>query len=111
MLYQAMSGDGTNAIKLSSGGVASNGEIEDSEVENVMLKDMPAALWVKQDDEWFMIDGFRKPFQYSKGGSEDAVNSTYDLWSYGDDEENTESVAKADKLDAKKSAKWLTNWR
>lgn len=111
MLYQAMSGDGTNAIKLSSGGTPSNGEIEDSEVESVMLKDMPAPMWMERDGEWFMIDGFRKPFQYTKGGGEDSVNSTYDLWSYSDDEENTESVAKADKLDAKKSAKWLTNWR
>lgn len=109
MLYQAMSGDGSNAIKLASGGMASNGEIEDNEVQNIMLKEMPASMWIKQDDEYFVIDGFRKPFQYTKG--EDAVNSTYDLWSYGDDDENTESVAKGDKLDPKKSAKWLTNWR
>jgi hypothetical protein len=106
-----MSGDGSNAIKLSTAGSASNGEPDEDEMDKIMLKEMPVTMWTKDEQDWYMIDGFRHPFQYTKGGSTDAVNPTYDLWSYGDDEENTESYSRQEKQDIKKSGKWITNWR
>jgi prepilin-type N-terminal cleavage/methylation domain-containing protein len=111
MLYQAMTGDGSDAIKLSSAGKPSNGEPEEDEMDKIMLKEMPANMWTKDEQNWFMIDGFRKPFQYTKGGTADAVNPTYDLWSYGDDEDNTEAYSRQEKQDIKSSGKWITNWR
>lgn len=113
MLYQALSGDGTTMIKLANNpNRDSNGEIDDTESANVMMSDMPKDVWKRVGPNYFMVDGFGHPFQYTKGGANtDAVNPTYDLWSYGDDEQNYTEDSKAAKLDPKNSAKWITNWR
>ncbi|MCB1225599.1 MAG: prepilin-type N-terminal cleavage/methylation domain-containing protein [Verrucomicrobiales bacterium] len=111
MLYQAMSGDGTNAIDLATGGgVGSNGRIEDDEDANVKMTDIPAQIWMQQNGSYYMIDGFRKPFQYTKGGDPNAVNPTYDLWSYGQDETNTRLSSIDAKSNPTTSAKWIKNW-
>ena len=111
MLYQAMSGDGTSAIKLATGGgKMSDGRVDDSEAPNVKLTDMPKEMWLLLNNRYYMIDGFRKPFQYTKGGQPDAVNPTYDLWSFGQDEQNIQDVTITIKTNPQINNKWITNW-
>ena len=111
MLYQAMSGDGSDAIQLASGGTGgSNGQIEEDEEGNVMMSDIPSEIFTQVGNRYFIIDGFRKPFQYTKGGQPDAVNPTYDLWSFGEDDTNTEGTSLSQKTNPQISAKWIVNW-
>jgi prepilin-type N-terminal cleavage/methylation domain-containing protein len=111
MLYQALSGDGTSAIQLASGGGrGSDGRIDDDEAPNIKLPDMPKEIWLLVNNRYYIVDGFRKPFQYSKGGQADSINPTYDLWSFCQDEENTTSVSASMKTNPQISAKWITNW-
>lgn len=110
MLYQALSGDGTDKIKLGSGtGAPSDGEW--TKDEKMLLTDMPKEMFTQGGSNIYMlIDAFGHPFQYTKGGTTDAVNSTYDLWSYGEDDKNTMSMDKGVKEDATASAKWIKNF-
>lgn len=110
MLYQALSGDGSNMIKIAGGGAdASNGKWEAE--EKIMFTDMPKEMYTFQGQNLYMLlDAFSHPFQYTKGGTADAVNPTYDLWSYGEDEENTKSTDKGSKQSSKVSAKWIKNF-
>jgi prepilin-type N-terminal cleavage/methylation domain-containing protein len=110
MLYQALTGDGSNMIMIASGGgAASNGRWEDG--EKMQLTDMPKEMYTFQGQNLYMLlDGFNHPFQYTKGGTADAVNPTYDLWSYGEDEENTKATDKGSKQSSKVSAKWIKNF-
>lgn len=111
MLYQALSGDGTSAIELATGGgVQSDGQVTDEEAVNIKMTDMPKDIWLRVNNRYFMVDGFRKPFQYTKGGQPDAVNPNYDLWSFGVDEQNTQQVSAAMKANPQITAKWITNW-
>lgn len=109
MLYQALSGDGSSAIKIASGGTgASDGKWADD--EKMLLTEMPNKMYTYQGTNIYMlIDGFSHPFQYTKGGTTDAVNPTFDLWSYGEDEEHTTAVDKASKSSTY-SAKWIKNF-
>lgn len=130
-LYQALRGDGYDAIKgaedsAGGGTAASDGDFDEVEVLNVMFKDMPPTMWRKLNGSYFMVDGFYNPFQYAKappagttaaggvGGSsgevEPTINSTYDLWSYGDDDINT-SAKSSDAIGRPEiAAKWIKNW-
>lgn len=119
MLYQAMSGDGYDAIKIqsapaNSGAPQSDGEIEPNESKNVMLTDMPKEIWRQLDGRYFMIDGFSNPLQYRlRTSSTQTINSNYDIWSYGEDEENTmvqsiETMTGGPVKEA--SEKWIRNW-
>lgn len=123
MLYQALSGDGYDNIQIAqapqdAGEASSNGSLEEKESKNVMLTDMPKEIWANKDGRYYMIDGFGKPFQYTKAATASAsdkttVNTTYDLWSYGEDEENTgarsiETLTAGPVKDA--SQKWIKNW-
>lgn len=111
MLYQALSGDGTSAIQLASGGGrGSDGRVDDDEAPNIKMADMPKEIWLLVNSRYYIVDGFRKPFQYTKGGEPDAVNPTYDLWSFGQDEQNTNSVSLNMKTNPMVNAKWITNW-
>jgi prepilin-type N-terminal cleavage/methylation domain-containing protein len=111
MLYQALSGDGTSAIQLATGGGrASDGRVDDDEAPNIKMPDMPKEIWLLVNNRYYIVDGFRKPFQYTKGGQPDAVNPTYDLWSFGEDEQNTSQVSISMKTDPQINAKWITNW-
>lgn len=111
MLYQALSGDGTSAIELASGGgVQSDGQVTDEEAANIKMTDMPKDLWLRVNGRFYMVDGFRKPFQYTKGGQTDAVNPTYDLWSFGQDESNTQQVSASMKTNPQVTSKWIVNW-
>jgi hypothetical protein len=76
-----------------------------------------------------MVDGFFRPFQYVKatpanngqngnnnasGNSNNsqpiAVNTTYDLWSYGDDETNINVMSSETIKNPNLAAKWIKNW-
>lgn len=123
MLYQALSGDGYDNIVIaqapsSAGQSNSNGSLEEEESKNVMLTDMPKEMYINQNGRYFMADGFGRPFQYVKaagtGESPVTVNtSSYDIWSYGEDTENTgarsiETLTPGPIKDA--SLKWVKNW-
>lgn len=111
MLYQAMSGDGTSAIELATGGGrGSDGNIDDDEARNMMMTDMPKEMWLQVGGRYYMIDGFRHPLQYTKGGQSNAVNPTYDLWSYGQDEQSSQDDSLSSKTNPQTNAKWITNW-
>lgn len=129
MLYQALSGDGYDCIRVISppAGVnpTSDGSIDEAEGKNVMLTDMPKEIWTMQSDRYFIIDGFGRPFQYTKATPIDpsqtasaskqqlTINATYDLWSYGEDEDNTMARSidvKEDGLIKQASLRWVKNW-
>ncbi|WP_038171837.1 prepilin-type N-terminal cleavage/methylation domain-containing protein [Verrucomicrobium sp. BvORR106] len=118
MLYQALSGDGNNYIKLNGAAAAlSDGEVSAEEIPNSINSNLPPqmifASGVKKgtDGLRFLIDGFGRPFQYTKGGDPNAINPTYDIWSYGHLDSGTKPK---DDLNAKKSATetatWIKNW-
>jgi prepilin-type N-terminal cleavage/methylation domain-containing protein len=132
MLYQALVGDGTDKILIdtSGGGAAgdpSNGTVDETEAKQVKVKD-PKGMWLAKDGRYFMVDGWGAPFQYVRavnvnvtgtgGGQPPAattINPTsYDLWSYGNDTENT-SARSIDLLTntelKQQSQKWVKNWK
>ncbi len=124
MLYQALSGDGYDNILMAEtptdiGQASSDGSLDANESKNVQWTDMPKEFWINRNGRFFMADGFGKPFQYEKavppnsGQDPTTINSTYDLWSYGEDEENISSrsidTSTAGPVkDA--SQKWIKNW-
>ncbi|MBE7498616.1 MAG: prepilin-type N-terminal cleavage/methylation domain-containing protein [Verrucomicrobiaceae bacterium] len=132
-LYQALRGDGFDAIKggENAGGEngASDGNFQDEELPNVMFKDMPAGMWrVVQGSTYILVDGFSQPFQYIKapvasatggtgtgggtGGGDGPVtiNTTYDLWSYAEDDRNTQATSEEARDNPNIAAKWIKNW-
>jgi prepilin-type N-terminal cleavage/methylation domain-containing protein len=127
MLYQALSGDGHDQILLRQAPRSlptSDGNIDEDESGSVKFANMPKELWTNQDNRYYMVDGFGKPYQYVKAASVDptrpdiappviTINSTYDLWSYGADEENItarsiETTTDESLKDA--TSKWIKNW-
>jgi prepilin-type N-terminal cleavage/methylation domain-containing protein len=125
-LYQALRGDGFDAILGGENGggenASSDGNFQEDEIDKVMFKDMPAAMWRKVGgDTYIIVDGFSMPFQYMKaptpgttGGGDDesvtTINSTYDLWSYADDEKNKDATSAEAQKDPNIAAKWIKNW-
>lgn len=124
-LYQALSGDGFDQITgaKGQGTPESDGNLDDFEAKNVMLKDMPKELWAKSDGLYYIIDGFGHPIQYIKalprtvavGTPPDpiTVNVDFDLWSYAEDEENLNATGLSSMTggpvqDA--SRVWIKNW-
>lgn len=132
-LYQALTGDGYDKI----GGVSSNagggsggssdGKTEGtSEIKNKMLVEVPQTIFTRKGSVYILIDGFGHPFQYLKavpananaaggGGAANnntptTINSTYDLWSYSEDELNTTKQSVDTMSDPKLSGKWIKNW-
>lgn len=121
MLYQVMTGDGNSAIK--GGGTASTGIANSTgkvyweevvaptakETENKKKKPM---VEVAADGSFFMVDGWRKPYQYVKAlkdrnrriSNEDMVHSDgdYEIWSYG------KLSAPAD--DPQSQKEWIASW-
>lgn len=124
MLYQAMRGDGYDNIVIAqtpsnAGQASSDGNLDEGESKNIMLTDMPESIWTEMNGRFFMVDGFGRPFQYVKavgatsGRDPVTINTSYDLWSYGEDEENTtarsiDSQSSGPLKEA--SSKWIKNW-
>lgn len=125
-LYQALTGDGYDQIKGADTSASdespaqSDGKTEGTaEIEKMMLVEVPRTIWTVKNSQYIIIDGFGRPFQYIKAALPEAVgetpeaitiNSTYDLWSYSEDEVNTtmKSIETLDKTTA--SIKWIKNW-
>lgn len=116
MLYQAITGDGSDYVNADSKGAPSDGTVDALEVPNSINSNLPPQLiasvgaGIGTPGPRYLVDGYGRPFQYSKGGHVDAVNSTYDVWSYGDEEAGTVSRDAATKKDDQKTARWIKNW-
>ncbi|MES2705721.1 MAG: type II secretion system protein [Verrucomicrobiota bacterium] len=121
MLYQVMSGDGNSAIKggtdPSTGIAGSVGKVyweevvapTSKEIENKKTKPM---VGVSEDEAYYMIDGWRKPFQYVKAikdrnkriSNVDEMHSDgeYEIWSYGALDKPLE--------DEESQREWISSW-
>lgn len=113
-LYQALTGDGNDAIKgvVGEAATSSNGALENDELKRIMFKDMPPSMWRKVGNSYIIVDGYGRPFQYIKADPEkkNTINSTYDLWSYGDDDTNLRATSKDTEANPALDATWIKNW-
>lgn len=113
-LYQALRGDGYDAIKGAPGksDPQSDGQVNADEIAFTILKDMPEGMWRKAGSHYFLVDAFGRPIQYIKADKEkqNAINDTYDLWSYGEDDKNTLSKSKDTESKPGFGAQWIKNW-
>ena len=118
-LYQALTGDGHDAIKGGENGGgengASDGDFQDDEIQAVLFKDMPPAMKRVVSKMYLIVDGFSIPFQYMKATTDTTaepvtVNPTYDIWSYGEDVEHTSSSSTDAQEKPAIAQKWIKNW-
>ncbi len=128
-LYQALTGDGYDQISgvtaAGGGGGTSDGKVEGTnEIKNKMFVEVPQTIFTRKGSTYILIDGFGHPFQYIKaalpavavGGAAPApvtpttINSTYDLWSFSEDEVNTYKKSIDTLKDPTLSVKWIKNW-
>lgn len=128
-LYQALSGDGFNHIEGADGlgNPDSDGQVDENEAANVTLTDLPRELWANNNSStYFMVDGFGHPIRYIKAAPTQSptpgqpppqattINlSTYDIWSYGEDDENITASGidtQSNTTLARDSSKWIKNW-
>lgn len=121
MLYQVMTGDGNSAIK--GGGIASTGvsrssgkiyweEVTAPTAKEVENKKKKAMVDQAVDGSYFMIDGWRKPFQFVKAikdrnkriSNRDLMHSDadYEIWSYGKLEAPDDSP--------QSQQEWIASW-
>lgn len=116
MLYQAITGDGYDNIKGADksspqGPPASDGQVDATERANSIRGDLPKTMILNTTNGYMLIDGFGHPFQYEKGGSANAVNATFDAWSFAQSKDRDKMSADiATKKDAAKTAVWIKNW-
>ena len=110
MLYQIMSGDGTDQI----GAPAATEKASDGTLDNDEPVKVGGGLgwfsWKVVDGRRFAADALGHPFQYEKGGSPDAVNPTFDLWSCMGDRATIGKRDAATKRDPAKTAAWIKNF-
>jgi len=115
-LYQALRGDGCDAIKgaqsAGNNNSQSDGQVSTDEIKNAMIQDMPEGMWRKVGGSYILVDAFGRPFQYIKADAEkkNTLNSTYDLWSFGEDMKNLMAKSKDTEAHANLGAKWIKNW-
>lgn len=115
MLYQAITGDGTDFLVPPGRGAPSDGRLDESERAR-MIGDFPgfvvasAGLEPGTPGPRYLIDGFGNPVQYFRGGVPEAVNETFDLWSYADGVSTSVNVGKSAKKDPIRSDRWIKNW-
>lgn len=112
-LYQALTGEGNDAIQGSGENAKpSDGIWDDEDLTRVLFKDMPSTMRRKIGNHHLLVDGFGRPFQYVKADPEkkNTLNITYDLWSYGDDETHLRATSKDTEADPSLGTKWIKNW-
>ena len=115
-LYQALRGDGNDAIqgagRAEKGEPQSDGRVSTDEIKNVFMADMPETLWRKVGSSYILVDAFGHPFQYIKADSDkqNTINSSYDLWSYAEDDKNVMAKSKETEVNASLGVKWIKNW-
>lgn len=116
MLYQAITGDGSDYLKSEGKGAPSDGIVDAQEVGNSINSNLPPRMIFFRGKgkgvpgPRYLVDGYGRPFQYTKGGHPDAVNERYDAWSYGDAPDGLASGDLATKNDSQKTASWIKNW-
>ena len=127
MLYQALTGDGNDAINQtatmsasSTGFLTDNAAAAAAKVANGVASNLPKAMIYNNTNGYMLIDGFSRPFQYQKtivgvaagGGAATTVNPTYDLWSYGNSTTNAQMVntLKGQTGTTGEPATWIKNW-
>lgn len=113
MLYQAITGDGDNEIKLAAGGSnVSDGIISPAEADIAINANLPKNMWVKSPEGVYLVDGWNRPFQYVKPTPAEAtINPTYDLWSFGNVEVGGGMVYDAtNRRDPGVTNTWIKNW-
>jgi prepilin-type N-terminal cleavage/methylation domain-containing protein len=127
MLYQAITADGNSAIELRAapaGGVGeSDGKVSDEEAENAITSSplpksiiFPPTAPAGSTRPRYLVDGWNRPFQYSKfdtqASANTTVNPTYDLWSLGP--MTNGASATTDSIETKRdptlTASWIKNW-
>ena len=116
MLYQALSGDGSDAIDLgqNSNSKPSDGKLDTDELPNKAVGELPKGMVFRSSNGtvYLVVDGFGHPFQYQKGDASNTINQTsYDLWSYGTAPETSipSSLPSLSERQTKSGA-WIKNW-
>jgi prepilin-type N-terminal cleavage/methylation domain-containing protein len=125
MLYQAITADGNSAIDLKSGpgngSSESDGNVSTEEMENLITSSpLPKSIIFPPNAApgtsrpRYLVDGWSRPFQYSKfdsdAGSNTTVNPTYDLWSLGPNASGSSGDSLEIKQDQTATASWIKNW-
>lgn len=110
MLYQALTGDGTDMIRVDDSiRRPSDGKIDDEEAKNQISKaPLSKSVILKTTAGYIVVDGWGRPMQYTIGGPE-SVNPTYDLWSFGA-ARLPRGTDRATKANAEMTARWIKNW-
>lgn len=113
-LYQALTSEGNDAIKGAAGEDArpSDGDWDDKDLAQLLTSDTLPTLRRKIGNHFLLVDAFGRPFQYIKAdpAKKNTLNTTYDLWSYGDDETHLRATSKDTEADPAIGAKWIKNW-
>jgi prepilin-type N-terminal cleavage/methylation domain-containing protein len=126
MLYQAITGDGNSAIVMKSapsgGASESDGKVSADELQFTLSASplpksviYPPNLSAGTVRPRLLVDGWGRPFQYTKGDPDPAknkaINPTYDLWSLGPKPGSSPpSDSLASKRDEKITGPWIKNW-
>ena len=106
MLYQTMTGDGNDCITTSKSGYPSDGKITNDELKFAKLQDIPREMILQTPAGYILVDSFGHPFQYSTGNM-DTVNTTFDLWSFAQDEP---IKATRTTKQSPEAGHWIKNW-
>ncbi len=115
-LYQATRGDGVDAVKAAEPPVdvpaASNGTFESGELAQVIFKDMPQSMWRELNGHFFLVDGYGRPIQYVRAdpAAKNTRNTTFDLWSFGEDDAHPQATSLETVQNPSVGAKWIKNW-
>ena len=110
MIYQIVGGDGDDQIAaFAAGGKPSDGLVENDQFSSYTIG-VDWIKWKEVEGRRFAVDSYGHPYQYEKGGSPDAVNPTFDVWSYGGDSTTFGLRDAATKRDPVKTARWIKNF-
>lgn len=114
-LYQALTGDGYDAIKgvkKNENDPQSDGKVNAEEAKMGALIDMPAGIWRKVGNSYFLVDAFGCPIQYTHADAEkrNTINKPFDLWSFGEDVKNIRSKSTDAESNPDIALKWIKNW-
>jgi len=121
MLYQAITGDGNDALNLPQGSAStpSTGNPTVTDIQSGITQNLPKtmilAFSIGQANTYILVDGFSHPFQYQKAavdgnGNATTINPNYDLWSYA--QSTTAGTTDLTNVQTKmqNSNSWIKNW-
>jgi prepilin-type N-terminal cleavage/methylation domain-containing protein len=136
MLYQAITGDGNDAIDLGSASgssIKSSGTVDPTNKDFVINGDFiptrdSSGTWksklnstlVTSNGQFLIVDGFGHPFQYNKAdvntsggvGTATTVNPNFDVWSYANATGQSDSMQSdlTTKQSTTATSIWIKNW-